>query len=324
MALPRRITIHEVGPREGIQIEKNPIATSEKIRFIDMLSQCHFHEIETVSFVSPKWVPSMADADEVVAGITRAPGTRYTSIYLNAQGMNRAVATKKLDVEGSLSVTASETFSKKNTNRTLEETFVETQRRVDAFKQAGVPASEVSVMAAFGCNYEGEIPPAKVIGLLDRLMGIAKDNELEIKLIQLADTMGWANPLAIRRMVGMVQDRWPDTRINLHLHDTRGMGLANAFAAMEMGVDDFDSAVAGLGGCPYAGFKDAPGNITTEDLAHMCAEIGVETGIDLPRLLDVAREAESIFGHPLPGKVMRGGHLASYRDRAAEALRQSA
>ena len=319
MALPKRITIHEVGPREGIQIEKNPIPTSEKIRFIDMLSQCHFPEIETVSFVSPKWVPSMADADEVVAGITRVPGTRYTSVYLNAQGMNRAVATRKLDVEGSLSVTASETFSKKNTNRTLEETFAETQKRVDAFREAGVPASEVSVMAAFGCNYEGEIPPSKVIGLIDRLMGIAKDNDLDIKLIQLADTMGWANPLAIRRMVGLVQDRWPDKRINLHLHDTRGMGLANAFAAMEMGVDDFDSAVAGLGGCPYAGFKDAPGNITTEDLVHMCGEIGVETGIDLPRLLDVAREAEAIFGHPLPGKVMRGGHLASYRERAAGA-----
>lgn len=324
MALPKRITIHEVGPREGIQIEKNPIATAEKIRFIDMLSQCHFHEIETVSFVNPKWVPSMADAEEVVAGITRAPGTRYTSIYLNVQGMNRAVATKKLDVEGSLSVTASETFSKKNTNRTLEETFAETQKRVDAFKEAGVPASEVSVMAAFGCNYEGDIPPAKVLGLIDRLLGIARDNGLDIKLIQLADTMGWANPLAIRRMVGMVQDRWPDKRINLHLHDTRGMGLANAFAAMEMGVDDFDSAVAGLGGCPYAGFKDAPGNITTEDLVHMCGELGVETGIDLPRLLDVAREAETIFGHPLPGKVMRGGHLAAYRERATESLRQSA
>ena len=324
MALPKRITIHEVGPREGIQIEKNPIPTAEKIRFIDMLSQCRFHEIETVSFVSPKWVPSMADAEAVVAGITRAPGTRYTSIYLNTQGMNRAVATGKLDVEGSLSVTASETFSKKNTNRTIDETFVETQKRVDAMKEARVPASEVSVMAAFGCNYEGEIAPAKVIGLIDRLMSMAKDNDLEIGMIQLADTMGWANPVAIRRMVGLVQDRWPGKRINLHLHDTRGMGLANAFAAMEMGVDDFDSAVAGLGGCPYAGFKDAPGNITTEDLVHMCQELGVDTGIDLPRLLDVAREAEHIFGHPLPGKVMRGGHLASYRERAAEALRQPA
>lgn len=319
MALPKRITIHEVGPREGIQIEKNPIPTSEKIRFIDMLSQCHLPEIECVSFVSPKWVPSMADAEEVVAGITKVPGTRYTAIYLNAQGMNRAVATRKLDVEGSLSVTASETFSKKNTNRTIEETFAETQKRVDAFKEAGVPAHEVSVMAAFGCNYEGDIAPQKVIGLVDRLMTMARDNDCDIELIQLADTMGWANPLAIRRMVGMVQERWPDKRINLHLHDTRGLGLANAFAAMEMGVDDFDSAVAGLGGCPYAGFKDAPGNITTEDLVHLCDEIGVETGIDLERLLECAREAETVFGHPLPGKVMRGGHLASYRRKAKEA-----
>ena len=260
----------------------------------------------------PKWEA------QVVAGFKRAPGTRYTAVYLNTQGMNRAVATQKLDVEGSLSVTASETFSKKNTNRTIEETLIETQKRVAAFREAGVPATEVSVMAAFGCNYEGEIAPSHVVNLVDRLMGIARDNALDIKLIQLADTMGWANPLAIRRMVGMVQDRWPEQRINLHLHDTRGLGLANAFAAMEMGVDDFDSAVAGLGGCPYAGFKDAPGNIATEDLVHLCDEIGVETGVDLERLLDVAREAEKIVGHALPGKVMRGGQLAAYRRKAAE------
>jgi hydroxymethylglutaryl-CoA lyase len=321
MALPRRITIHELGPREGMQIEKNPVSTADKVRLVDLLSECHFPEIEVVSFVSPKWVPQMADAEAVVAGFTPAPGTRYTAVYLNAQGLNRAVATRKLDVEGSLSVTASETFSKKNTNRTIDETFVETEKRVDAFKAAGVPASEVSVMAAFGCNYEGDIDPAHVIRLVDRLMGIARDHDLDIRMIQLADTMGWANPLSIRRMVGLVQDRWPDKRINLHLHDTRGMGLANAFAAMEMGVDDFDSAVAGLGGCPYAGFKDAPGNIATEDLVHLCNEIGVETGVDLPRLLDVAREAEVIVGHPLPGKVMRGGHLASYRAKAADARR---
>jgi len=318
MALPKKIVIHELGPREGMQIEKNPVSTAEKVRLIDLLSACHFPEIEVVSFVNPKWVPQMADAEQVVEGFTRAPGTRYTAVYLNVQGMNRALATKKLDVEGSLSVTASETFSKKNTNRSIDETFVETAKRVEAFREAGVPATEVSVMAAFGCNYEGDVDPKHVIGLIDRLLGMARDNDLDIKLIQLADTMGWANPLAIRRMVGMVQDRWPGKRINLHLHDTRGLGLANAFAAMEMGVDDFDSAVAGLGGCPYAGFKDAPGNIATEDLVHMCGELGVETGVDLERLLDVAREAEKIVGHPLPGKVMRGGQLDSYRRAVRE------
>src|SRR6185369_7170799 len=318
MALPKRIVIHELGPREGMQIEKNPIATAEKIRLVDLLSDCVFPEIEVTSFVSPKWVPQMADAEQVVAGFKRRPGTKYTCVYLNSQGMARAVATQKLDVQGSLSVTASEAFSKKNTNRTIEDTFAETERRVEALKQMNVPTHEVSVMAAFGCNYSGDVAPEHVIGLIDRMMGIARKHDIKIELIQLADTMGWANPLSIRRIVGMVQDRWPEPRINLHLHDTRGLGLANAFAAMEMGVDDFDSAVAGLGGCPYAGFKDAPGNIATEDLVHLCNELGVETGIDLPRLLDVAREAEHIFGHPLPGKVMRGGHLASYRRKARE------
>ena len=318
MALPKRIIIHELGPREGMQIEKTPIATSEKIRLVDLLSDCVFPEIEVTSFVSPKWVPQMADAEQVAAGFKRRAGTRYTCVYLNTQGMARAVGTQKLDVEGSLSVTASETFSKTNTNRTIAETFAEIERRIEALQQMNVPISEVSVMAAFGCNYEGNIAPEHVVRLIERMMGIAADHGLPIKLIQLADSMGWGNPQSVRKLVGMVQERWPDSRINLHLHDTRGMGLANALAAMEMGVDDFDSAVAGLGGCPYAGFKDAPGNIATEDLVHLCNEIGVETGVDLERLLDVAREAEKIVGHPLPGKVMRGGHLDSYRRKARE------
>lgn len=320
MSLPRRILIHELGPREGMQIEKNPVATSEKVRLVDLLSDCGFHEIEVTSFVSPKWVPQMADAEDVVAGIRRVNGTRYTAIYLNTQGLQRAVMTGRLDIEGSLSITASDTFSRRNTNRSIADTFSEIATRIEGFKRFGISPHEVSVMAAFGCNYEGDIDPVHVIGLIDRLIGIAGEHDYAITAIQLADTMGWANPASIRRMVGLVQDRWPDRRINLHLHDTRGMGLMNAFAAMEMGVDDFDSAVAGLGGCPYAGFKDAPGNIATEDLVHMCQELGIETGIDLERLLEVAREAERIVGHPLPGKVMRGGHLGGYR-RQATAVR---
>ena len=313
MALPKSITIHELGPREGMQIEKEPIATSEKIRLIDMLSECHFHEIEVTSFVSPKWVPQMADAEDVVNGFKRHEGTRYTCVYLNTQGLQRAVMTKKLDVEGSLSVTASEAFSLKNTNRTIDQTFEETEKRIESFQRFDVKASEVSVMAAFGCNYQGDIAPDHVVSLVSRLMSMAADHGIDIRMIQLADTMGWANPMSIRRLVGKVQDKWPDKKINLHLHDTRGLGLSNALAAMEMGVDDFDSAVAGLGGCPYAGFKDAPGNIATEDLVHLCQEIGVDTGVNLERLIEVAREAEGIVRHPLPGKVMRGGYLDSYR-----------
>jgi len=313
MALPKKILINELGPREGMQIEKNPVSTEDKVRLIDALSECNFPEIEVVSFVSPKWVPQMADAENIVRGIKMRPGTRYTSVYLNTQGMARALATERLYVEGSLSVTASETFSLKNTNRTLDQTFEEAERRVEAFKVAGVAAKEVSVMAAFGCNYEGDIDPKKVVGLIDRLMTMASEHELPIEIIQLADTMGWANPGSVRKLVGLVQDKWPDLRINLHLHDTRGMGLMNALAGLEMGVDDFDTAVGGLGGCPYAGFTGAAGNITTEDVVHLCHELGIETGIDLDRLLEVALEAEQIVGHPLPGKVMRGGSLATYR-----------
>ena len=313
MTLPKSITIHELGPREGMQIEKEPIATSEKIRLIDMLSECHFHEIEVTSFVSPKWVPQMADAEDVVNGFKRHEGTLYTCVYLNTQGLQRAVMTKKLDVEGSLSVTASEAFSLKNTNRKIDQTFEETEKRIESFQRFDVKASEVSVMAAFGCNYQGDIAPDHVVSLVSRLMSMAADHDIDIRMIQLADTMGWANPMSIRRLVGKVQDKWPDKKINLHLHDTRGLGLSNALAAMEMGVDDFDSAVSGLGGCPYAGFKDAPGNIATEDLVHLCQEIGVDTGVNLERLIEVAREAEGIVRHPLPGKVMRGGYLDSYR-----------
>ena len=141
-------------------------------------------------------------------------------------------------------------------------------------------------------------------------------SEIVAKATPDGDTMGWANPQSIRYLVGKIQDRWSAQRINLHLHDTRGMGMANALAALEMGVDDFDAAVAGLGGCPYAGFKDAPGNIATEDLVHMCHELGIETGVNLERLVEVAVEAEKIVGHPLPGKVMRGGRLEAYRQAA--------
>lgn len=318
MALPKKIAIHEVGPREGMQIEKNPIPTSEKIRLIDMLSECNFPEIEVTSFVSPKWVPQMADAEEVVAGIKTRPGTLYTGIYLNSQGMVRALKTNKLTVHGKMSVTASETFSKRNVNRTFEENFAEAQARIESARDLNVPTTEIAVMTAFGCNFEGDIPAQRVIGMIDRLLGMSRDEGLSIELVQLADTMGWANPHAIRHLVGLVQDKWPELKINLHLHDTRGMGLANALAAMEMGIDDFDSAVAGLGGCPYAGFKDAPGNIVTEDLVHLCQEIGVETGVDLDRLIEVAHEAERIVSHPLPGKLLRGGSLHAYRRRALE------
>lgn len=318
MSLPKRIAIHELGPREGFQIEKGPIATGDKVRLINALAGCGFPEVETVSFVSPKWVPQMADAEQVVAGLEKRPGTRFTAIYMNAEGIKRALATGKIDMEGYLSISASEAFSRRNTNAGIDDIFAKRlPERIALFKEFGVTVDTLCIMAAFGCNFEGDIAPDHVMGLIQRLLDLSAENGLPITMIQLADTMAWATPPAVRRLIGMIRDRWPEMRINLHLHDTRGLGLANAFAALELGVDDFDAAVGGLGGCPYAGFQGAAGNISSEDLVHFCAELGIETGVDLPQLIELAREAERIVGHDLPGKIMRGGMLQSFRRTAA-------
>jgi hydroxymethylglutaryl-CoA lyase len=317
MTLPKFVNIKEVGPREGMQFEKGPITTSDKIRLVDMLSDCNFKQIEVTSFVSPKWVPQMADADEVARAFKRRSGTEYSCIFLNAKGLERAAAHKKFDIRGGLWATATDTFSKKNTNKNIEETYVDLEERIGVFKSFNIPVERIGIMAAFGCNYEGDVDPQRVVGMVARLIEITQRHNESIKSIALADTMGWATPLTMRRMLGLVRDRWPDKRINLHLHDTRGLGLSNAFAAMEMGVDDFDAAVGGLGGCPYGGFKGAAGNISSEDLVHMCLELGIETGVDLDRLIETAREAEKIVGHPLPGKLIQGSPLKSYRGRLA-------
>ena len=170
-------------------------------------------------------------------------------------------------------------------------------------------------MAACGCNVEGEVPPQRVIELIGQVLGIAAEHDVKIKKLTLADTMAWATPASIKRLVGLVRERYPDLRITLHLHDTRGMGIANAYAGLEMGVDSFDAAVAGLGGCPFAAHAGAAGNVCTEDLVFMCQEMGIDTGIDLEALIAVARLAEDIVGHPLPGSVMRGGSLDALRRR---------
>ena len=168
-------------------------------------------------------------------------------------------------------------------------------------------------MAAFGCNFEGDVPVSRVVSLVGQILDVAKEHDVTLTYVTLADTMAWATPLAIKRTVGALRERWPDLDIALHLHDTRGMAIANAYAGLEMGVTRFDSSVAGLGGCPFAGHKGAAGNVCTEDLVFMCNEIGIETGIDLDALIECAKLAEDVVGHPLPGSVMKGGTLGRYR-----------
>lgn len=311
--LPKSVRINEEGPREGFQIENGDIPTARKIELIDALSETGIHHMQIVSFVNPKRVPGMADAEQVVAGIKINPAVDYTGLWLNEKGLERARASGRLKIEGRIALCASEKFLKRNNNKTFAEQDAYNHRAISEFAHHGIPVHRGSIMAAFGCNFEGDIAPATVVDMVDRMHGIAAEYAIDIRVLSLADTMAWATPLSVKRVVGAIRERYPDLRISLHLHDTRGMAIANAYAGLEMGVDMFDASVAGLGGCPFAGHKSAAGNVCTEDLVFMCEEMGIETGIDLEKLLECARLAEDIVGHPLPGSVMRGGSLARLR-----------
>jgi hydroxymethylglutaryl-CoA lyase len=251
----------------------------------------------------------------VVKGFTRAPGVSYTGLWLNDKGLARALATGKLDVKGGLSLTASEKFLLRNQKRTLAENIEAQHAIVKMYQEYKVPVERASLMAAFGCNFEGDIAIPHVLAMVQQMLDIAAQYQLDIKVVSLADTMAWATPLSIKRVVGAVRDRYPQLQISLHLHDTRGMGIANAYAGMEMGVSIFDAAVAGLGGCPFAAHSGAAGNVCTEDLVFMCAEMGIDTGIDLEKLIESALLAEAVVGHPLPGCVMKGGTLERLRQK---------
>jgi hydroxymethylglutaryl-CoA lyase len=319
--LPKSIHIREEGPREGFQFEKGPIPTARKIELIDALARTGITHMQIVSFVSPKAVPTMADAAEVVAGLTMQPGVAYTGLWFNDQGLDRAIATGRLEIKGSISMTASAQFLKKNLNRTPEQQLAVTRGLMDTYKQRGIPIGRGGIMAAFGCNFEGDIPVQRVVAMVGELLGLAAERGVTLGSVGLADTMAWATPLSIKRVVGAVREKFPDIPLELHLHDTRGMGIANAYAGLEMGVTRFDSSVAGLGGCPFAGHAGAAGNVCTEDLVFMCDEVGIETGIDLEKLAACGRLAEEVVGHPLPGSVMKGGSLRNLRNKITEAAR---
>lgn len=311
--LPKSVRINEEGPREGFQIESGDIPTARKIELIDALSETGLHHMQIVSFVNPKRVPGMADADKVVAGIKPNPAVDYTGLWLNEKGLERARATGRLKIEGRIALCASEKFLKRNNNKSFDGQDAYNHRAISEFMAMNVPIKRASVMAAFGCNFEGNIAPSSVVGMVDRAHRIAAEYAIQLEVLSLADTMAWATPLSVKRVIGAIRERYPELRISLHLHDTRGMAIANAYAGLEMGVDMFDASVAGLGGCPFAGHKSAAGNVCTEDLVFMCEEMGIDTGINLEKLLGCARLAEDIVGHPLPGSVMRGGSLERLR-----------
>ena len=311
--LPQSVQINEEGPREGFQFEKGPIPTARKVELIEALSETGLNHIQTVSFVNPRRVPGMADAEEVAARFERKPGVAYTGLWLNEKGLERAIACGRLDLSGSISLTASEPFLGRNQNRSLADNIAMQHNMIRLYQRHGIPVERGSIMAAFGCNFAGDIAVGTVVDMVEQIVDIAAEHDIGLEVISLADTMAWATPLSIKRVVGAVRERFPLLDIALHLHDTRGMGIANAYAGLEMGVGIFDSAVAGLGGCPFAAHKGAAGNVCTEDLVFMCEEMGVATGVDLEKLIEAARLAEDIVGHPLPGSVKMGGSLAALR-----------
>ena len=314
--LPKSIHIYEQGPREGFQFEKGAIPTARKIELVDALSETGLKQIQVCSFVPAKNVPGMADADEVAAGFKRQPGVRYEALSLNEKGLERAITSGRFDTTGIISLTASEAFVKRNQKRTLKENYEAQHGMIDMYKSHGVPVNKGSIMAAFGCNFEGDISIERVLNMTEQIFDLAEEHELEIKMLSLADTMAWATPTSLKRVVGAVRDKYPEQRLSLHLHDTRGMAVALAYAGLEMGVDVYDACVAGLGGCPFAAHKGAAGNICTEDLVFMCEEMGIETGVDLDLLIQAAQLAEDIVGHPLPGSIKVGGSLDTLREKA--------
>lgn len=315
--LPKSVTIVEQGPREGFQIEKGPITTDQKVALIDALSDTGLKTIQVASFVNPARVPGWADAEQVVARMKKRDGVRYTAASLNLKGLERVVATGRLDLDGHFSTCASEPFMIRNQNQDFARNTQMMRDSVQFCKDHGVKTFRAGVMAAFGCNFAGDISNEDVMAAFDRAFVVADELDVKIRGLCVYDTMAWGTPGSVKRVIGALRDRWPDLPVTIHLHDTRGLGLANAYAALEMGVREFDTGVGGLGGCPFAGHAAAAGNISTEDFVFMCHEMGIETGLDLEKLAECGRLAEEIVGHPLPGAVMHGGTLDALRSKIA-------
>ncbi|HTW21593.1 MAG TPA: hydroxymethylglutaryl-CoA lyase [Mycobacteriales bacterium] len=293
--LPAAISVREVGPRDGLQNEA-PVPTDAKVRLVDTLSDTGVRRIEAVSFVHPRAIPQMADADDVWASIARADDVRYSALVPNLRGAQRALDAGFREIEAVVS--ASETHNRKNVNRSTEESLDDIAGLIDLAHQAG-SSVQVIVSTAWGCPYEGEVPVERVVTVASRAIRAGADS------VSFGDTTGMATPGRVTRLVGEFRSAHPDAALNLHFHNTRGTGLANVMAALELGVADFDASVGGLGGCPYA--PGASGNIATEELVHMVEDMGVATGIDLEAMIDAAATAERIIGHTLPSQVLRAG-----------------
>jgi hydroxymethylglutaryl-CoA lyase len=289
------VSIREVGPRDGLQNE-DPVPTAAKVRLLDALSATGVKRIEAVSFVHPKAIPQMADADEVWAAAKHNPDVRYSALIPNSRGAQRALDAGFREIE--VVVSASDTHNRRNVNRGTEESLDDISALITRLHDAGATV-EVIISTSFGCPYEGDVDPARVAAIVDRAVADGADR------VAFGDTTGMATPRRVRDVVGLVRERQPDIPLLLHFHNTRGTALANILTALELGITEFDASVGGLGGCPYA--PGATGNVATEEVVHMLHDMGLDTGIDLGALIEAARLAQEIVGRELPSGVLRAG-----------------
>jgi hydroxymethylglutaryl-CoA lyase len=293
--LPTSVSVREVGPRDGLQNEA-PVPTEAKVELVDVLSATGVGRIEAVSFVHPRAIPQMADADEVWQRIARHDDVRYSALVPNLRGAHRALDAGFREIE--VVVSASDTHNRKNVNRSRAESLDEIAEIIDTAHDQDATV-QVIVSTAWGCPYEGDVPVERVVGVASRALRDRADT------ISFGDTTGMATPGRVTRLIGELRSSHPNAEINLHFHNTRGTALANVMAAMQLGVADFDASVGGLGGCPYA--PGASGNVATEELVHMVEDMGVDTGIDLAAMIDAAATAERLVGRTLPSQVLRAG-----------------
>lgn len=291
--LPAKASLYEVGTRDGFQMEKQFIATDEKVRIIDQLSEVGFRKIEVTSFVSPKAVPQLQDAAEVMKQIKRKQGVVYSALIPNIKGAERAIdaGSNELNVV----ISASESHNQSNLRMDRKMSLHNLEEIVSLAAKRGVPVN-VTIATSFGCSFEGKVAPDEVFYIADNSVALGVN-------ITIADTIGVANPKQVYELMTKFRERYPAKNMTLHLHDTRGMGLANIIAGLEAGVTQFDSSLGGIGGCPFA--PGATGNVATEDLAYMLKEIEIDTGINFDALMLVARILEKVIGRQLPGKMLR-------------------
>jgi hydroxymethylglutaryl-CoA lyase len=291
-----RVSVYEVSPRDGLQNERVTVPLAGKLRLISALCASGLSRIEVTSFVSPKWVPQLADADEVAKYAKAPEGVMFSALCPNAKGLERAGAAGIREI--AVFVSASETHNKKNVNKTVEQTLTAFRDTIWPATAAGIRVRGY-VSTVWGCPYEGDIDPRRPLAIARRLL------EMGCYQISLGDTIGVGTPRQTRHILELFRTEIAPGMTAMHMHDTRGTALANVLVGLEMGIRDFDASVGGMGGCPYA--PGAAGNLATEDLVYMLHGMGVQTGIDLDRLIDAGRVAESLVGHRLPGKVHQAG-----------------